>query len=128
MNKATLSGNIGSIRFNVINGKAVLNFRLCTTDRYTNAQGQWVGQDDWHDVAVWGKRAEALQQRMVVGQPVLVEGSIRNRVSEKNGLKVYRTQIEARSVELFARPAKRSEVPAPAEDSANEPSMEAAAQ
>ncbi|MCC6557269.1 MAG: single-stranded DNA-binding protein, partial [Polyangiaceae bacterium] len=62
MNKVFLLGNIGGdpeLRFTQ-GGQPVLNMRLATTESYLDKQGERQERTDWHNVVLWGKRAESL--------------------------------------------------------------------
>ena len=79
MNNCNFAGNIGQdCRINTINGNngqtTVVNFSLAVEKRKKDDNGN--KQTLWIDCAVWGKRAEALQQYLVKGQKVAVSGSV----------------------------------------------------
>lgn len=83
INKATLIGRIGKkdpIR--AINDSKVCNFSVATTDFVKREE-----ETTWHKVVCWGNVAEAVDQYMDPGTLVYIEGKIRNRVYESNGVK-----------------------------------------
>ena len=122
MNRVTLFGNLGAdpeLRATG-GGQAVLKLRLATAERYKDNSGEWKERTEWHSVVVWGKRAEALARMLRKGSRVLVEGSLRTSSYEKDGQKVYRTEVSAREVILAgeARGGERRPEERPAESGA----------
>lgn len=104
MNKAILLGNLGEdpeLR-HTNSGTAVMNLRMATTDRYKDKQsGEWQERTDWHNVVLWGARAEALEKFLRKGSKIMVEGSLQTRSWEdKSGVKKYKTEVNAREIEL----------------------------
>jgi single-strand DNA-binding protein len=87
MNNATFAGNIGQdCRINTVNGNqgqiTVANFTLAVDKRKKDQNGN--KQTLWIDCAIWGKRADALQQYLVKGQKVVVSGSVDVELFTKN--------------------------------------------
>lgn len=103
INRVTLLGNLGSdpeLRFTQ-NGQAVLNMRIATTETYLDKDKQRQERTDWHNVVLWGKRAEALAKFLGKGSSLLVEGSIRtSSYDDREGNKRYKTEIIASNVVL----------------------------
>ena len=69
-------GNDPDMRFTP-SGQAVTNFNIATTRKYTNNSGQQVDETTWFRVSVWGAQAEACNQYLSKGRPVLVVGRLR---------------------------------------------------
>lgn len=103
LNRVTLMGNLGQdpeLRYTQ-SGSAVLNMRIATTETYFDSDRNKKERTDWHNVVVWGKRAEALGKILTKGSGILVEGSIRNSSFEgRDGQKRYKTEISARNIVL----------------------------
>lgn len=74
--------------------------RLATTESYLDRQGARQERTEWHRIAVWGKRAEALAKFLQKGDKLFVEGRIRTSTYEKNGEKRYSTEIHAENIIL----------------------------
>jgi single-strand DNA-binding protein len=56
-------------------------------------------QTDWHNVVVWGKQAESCSMYLKKGQPVFVQGQIKQReYTNKHGEKKYYTEFKADTV------------------------------
>lgn len=103
LNRVLLLGNLGAdpeLRMTQ-GGQAVLKLRIATTERYLDAQKSWQEKTEWHSVVVWGKRGEALQRILTKGSTVFIEGSLRTTsYDDKDGKKVYRTEVNATNVIL----------------------------
>lgn len=106
MNRVYLLGNLGAdpeLR-HIQGGESVLNLRLATTESwFDKASNQRKERTDWHNVVLWGRRAEALSQILSKGSTIFVEGSIRNDSYEdrQTGEKKYKTEIKAIDIKLF---------------------------
>src|SRR5262245_16140255 len=103
MNKAILMGNLGAdpeLRFTQ-GGKVVLNLRLATTESYLDSNKNRQERTDWHNVVVWGARAEALEKVLSKGARILVEGSIRtSSYEDRDGNRRHKTEVHASDVKL----------------------------
>lgn len=97
MNRATIVGHIGrdaELRF-TSNGTAVVNFSVATTETWSDRGGEKKKHTEWHNVTVWGARAEELAPVLLKGAKVFVEGRLRTRDWEKDGQKHKTTEITA---------------------------------
>lgn len=96
LNQITVAGNIGYVQSKEVHGKDVLNFSVATTEAYkdTKADGELKTETTWHNVTVWGSRANSLSKVLVKGCFVVVTG--KQKVNEKNGNKY--PYIEAETV------------------------------
>lgn len=105
MNKVLLLGNLGAnpeLRFTA-SGTAVLNFRLATSETFVDRNKEPQSRTDWHNVVVWGARAQGLAKVLIKGSAVLVEGGLRTSSFEKDGMKRYKTEIHAKDIHLVGR-------------------------
>jgi len=104
VNKAILVGNLGrdpEVRFTP-SGRAVANFTLATTERWTDPDGNRKEHTEWHTIVVWGKQAETCGQYLSKGRQVYVEGKIRSREYEdKEGHKRKVTEVIADNVRFL---------------------------
>jgi len=125
VNKAILVGNVGNdpeVRY-LDSGTPVANFRLATSENYTNRSGEKVSQTEWHNVVLWRGLAEVAEKYVKKGSQVYIEGRIRTRTwDDRDGNKRYTTEIVADSMQLLGRrDENRSGDPGPA----SEPSQSA---
>ncbi|MGO3345486.1 MAG: single-stranded DNA-binding protein [Marinomonas sp.] len=108
INKVILIGNAGNdaeVRF-MPSGAAVANVSLATTESWRDKQtGQMQERTEWHRVAFMDRGNFRLGQIagdfIKKGSKVYVEGSLRTREWEKDGIKRYTTEIIANEMQLL---------------------------
>jgi single-strand DNA-binding protein len=101
MNRVLLLGNVGSDpELRVTNsGQSVLKFRLATDESYLDRDKQRRTRTEWHNIVIWGKRAEGLSRHIGKGSRLVIEGSIRTRAyDDRDGNKRTATEIVASDV------------------------------
>jgi single-strand DNA-binding protein len=101
VNKAFLIGHIGKKPEKLeFENSTLLKFTLATSESYKDKNNnEWKQSTEWHNIAVWGPRAQGLSKFLRKGDPVYVEGKITQRSWEdKEGNKRYMTEIVARDV------------------------------
>ncbi|MEM1033082.1 MAG: single-stranded DNA-binding protein [Myxococcota bacterium] len=103
LNRVMLLGNLGQdpeLRYTQ-SGSAVLNLRLATAESFVDRDGNRQERTDWHNVVVWGKRAEGLSKFLRKGSSIFVEGSLRTSSFEgRDGQKRWKTEVNARNILL----------------------------
>jgi single-strand DNA-binding protein len=111
-------------------GMAVCKFAIAVNSRRKNGD-QWVEEAHFFDVVLWGKSGEALNQYLVKGKQIAVEGELRQSRWEQDGQSRSRVEIHANNVQLLGgggtggmaerggQPAPRREE-APRQDQAKE--------
>ncbi len=103
INKVILVGNLGAdpeMKYTA-SGTALCTFRLATSETFQDREGQAQERTEWHRVVTWGKLAEICGQYLSKGRQAYVEGSIRTRSWDDNGVKRYMTEINAREVQFL---------------------------
>lgn len=63
LNKVQLIGRLGKdpeVR-HLDSGVTVASFSIATSESYTNKQGEKVEQTEWHNIVIWGKMAEVVE-------------------------------------------------------------------
>lgn len=109
INKAILIGNVGQdpeIRYtgDVNNGAKVATFRLATTERYRDRNGNLQEHTEWHNIVVWRNTADVVEKYVKKGTQVYIEGRIRTRSwDDQTGNKRYVTEIVADTLQLLGR-------------------------
>ena len=96
LNKVHLIGNMGNDisihRFE--NGDCVGKTSLATTSQYNNKQtGEKVVDTQWHNLVFRNKGAEIMEKYTSKGDQIHVEGTIKYREYESEGVKKYITEI-----------------------------------
>ena len=70
-------------------------------NRSVKKGGNWVDEDSFFNVTIWGKTAENLQEFLTKGTQICVEGFLRQDRWEKDGHKKSRVSIVAESIQLL---------------------------
>ena len=114
MNSVILTGRLTrdpQIRYASQSQMAVANFTLAV-DRNKTKEGQ--DRDaDFPDVVAFGKTAEILEKYAAKGSLIGVTGRLQTRTYEKDGRKVYVTEVVAERVELLGKKPDAPQKPAP---------------
>jgi single-strand DNA-binding protein len=101
VNKVILVGNLGAdpeVRFTP-SGQAVANFRIATSENWTDKNGQKQERTEWHRIVVWGKLGELCGEYLAKGRQCYVEGRLQTREwTDKEGKKNYTTEVVASNV------------------------------
>jgi single-strand DNA-binding protein len=84
----------------ISSGVAVCKFSLAVNRRKRSGD-QWVEETDFFDITLWGKMAESLNQYLVKGKEVGVEGELRQSRWEQDGQSRSRIEINARNIQLL---------------------------
>ena len=99
VNKVIIVGNLGrdaEVR-RTPGGTAVTTISLATTEVWTDkSSGDRQERTEWHRVVIWGKTAESLEQYLLKGRQVYVEGKLQTRKwQDRDGNDKYTTEITA---------------------------------
>jgi len=96
VNKVILVGTCGQdpeVRY-LPNGNAVTNLSLATSESWNDRQtGQKVEKTEWHRVVLFGKVAEIAGEYLRKGSQCYIEGKLKTREWEKDGIKRYATEV-----------------------------------
>ncbi len=107
INKAILFGNLTrdpEIRA-LPSGMNVCNFSLATNRVFKDRDGKKQEQTDFHNVVVFGRQADTVNQYLKKGSSAYIEGRIQTRSwdDKTSGEKKYRTEVVAESVQFGPR-------------------------
>jgi single-strand DNA-binding protein len=102
LNKAFIIGNITrDPELKALpSGMKVCSFGVATNRVWKDNNGARQETADFHNIVVFGKQAETTAQYMKKGSNVLIEGRIQTRSWDKDGVKMYRTEIIAERVQF----------------------------
>jgi single-strand DNA-binding protein len=104
VNKVILVGRLGKdpeIR-NLENGVAVANFTMATSESYKDkTTGEKKEVTEWHNIVLWRGLAEISQKFLHKGDLVYIEGKLRTRSWEKEGVTRYTTEIVADNMTML---------------------------
>lgn len=82
------------------NGNQVCQLGLATNRVWNDKDGQRQEQTEYHNVTVFGRQAENCSKYLSKGNGAYVEGRLQTRSWEKDGVKQYRTEIIADTVQF----------------------------
>ena len=105
LNKAFILGNVtrDPEKRNLPSGQMVASFGIAT-NRYFTKDNEKKSEAEFHNITTFGRLAEIASQYLKKGSLVLIEGRIRtNNWEDKAGVKHYRTEIIAQSLQLGPR-------------------------
>ena len=122
VNKAILVGNLGKapeVKYTT-SGKAVANFSLAIDERYKDKSGEWQDRTEWVNVVLWERLAEIAKEYLSKGSKCYIEGRLATRNYEKDGHKVYVTEVIGSELVLLGSKQQSSE-PAAQPDSEEAP-------
>lgn len=103
VNKVILIGNLGKdpeVRW-LDSGAAVCSFSVATSRQWKNSEGERQEETEWHRISVFGKLAEVCGEYLKKGRTVYVEGRLRTRQYEKDGVTHYTTEVVAEEVKFL---------------------------
>ncbi len=105
VNKVILVGRLGKdpeVR-NLENGAVVANFSVATSESYKDKiTGEKKEVTEWHNVVLWRGLAEISQKYLHKGDLVYIEGKLRTRSWEKEGVTRYTTEVIADNMTMLS--------------------------
>lgn len=107
INKAILFGNLTrdpELRA-LPSGMNVCNFSIATNRVFKDRDGKKQEQSDFHNIVVFGRQADTVQQYLKKGSTAYIEGRMQTRSwdDKTSGEKKYRTEVIADSVQFGPR-------------------------
>jgi len=119
VNKVIILGNLGKdpeTRY-FPDGNGVTNITVATTHTWKDkTSGDKKEETEWHRISFFGRLHEIAAEYLAKGSPVYVEGRLKTRKYQKDGVDHYSTEIIAESMQLLGskgdRPAKAEAKPA----------------
>jgi single-strand DNA-binding protein len=105
VNKVILVGRLGKdpeVR-NLDNGATVANFTIATSESYKDrTTGEKKEVTEWHNIVLWRGLAEISQKYLHKGDMVYIEGKLRTRSWEKEGVTRYTTEVVADNMTMLS--------------------------
>ena len=124
LNKVMLIGNVGNdpeIRYLDSNPQSpqgnakVASFRLATTERYRDRNGETRENTEWHSIVAWRSNADLVEKFVHKGSQIYIEGKLRTRQwTDQTGNKRFTTEVQADNIQLLG---KRPDAPQGAQGS-----------
>ena len=113
LNKVMLIGNVGNdpeIRYLDSNPQSpqgnakVASFRLATTERYRDRNGETRENTEWHSIVAWRSNADLVEKFVHKGSQIYIEGKLRTRQwTDQTGNKRFTTEIQADNIQLLGK-------------------------
>jgi len=96
VNKVILVGRLGKdpeVR-HLENGATVANFSMATSETYKDRNtGEKRETTEWHNVVLWRGLAEVVEKYVKKGDMIYIEGKLKTRSWEKDGVTRYTTEV-----------------------------------
>ena len=113
LNKVMLIGNVGNdpeIRYLDSNPQSpqgnakVASFRLATTERYRDRNGETRENTEWHNIGAWRSNADLVEKLVHKGSQIFIEGKLRTRQwTDQTGNKRFTTEVQADNIQLLGK-------------------------
>ena len=103
INKVILVGNVGTIETRYSqDGKAIVNLSLATSESWKDKNtGEKVEDTEWHRCVIFGKLAEIAEKYVSKGSKLYLEGKLKTRSWEQEGVKRYATEIVVGEMQML---------------------------
>jgi len=128
VNKVIIVGNLGrdpEVKY-MADGTAICNLSVATTYAWKDkASGEKKEETEWHRVTLRARLAEVAGEYLKKGSSVYIDGRLRTRKWEKDGVERYSTEIMADSMQMLGGRGEGS-APAPVQRPAPAPARAAA--
>ena len=99
LNRLSIMGFLGADaeKKSTTSGQTYTAFSVATKTSWKDGQGQWQSQTEWHRVVVWGDQFAEYAAGLKKGAHVLVEGSLRSREYERDGVphRIYECRADS---------------------------------
>ena len=112
LNKVMLIGRLGAdpeVRYTPT-GISYARLSVATSEPYVDKDGNRQEMTEWHKVIAWRKLAEICGQYLTKGRLVYIEGRLRTRTWEQDGVKRSATEIEAQDMQILDAAKARPEL------------------
>lgn len=103
INKVILVGNLGKdpeTRYSA-DGAAITNITIATSESWKDKTGEQQERTEWHRVVFFGKLAEIAGSYLKSGSKVYVEGKLRTRKWDDNGIDRWMTEVVADEFQML---------------------------
>ena len=105
VNKVIIVGRLGrdpEVR-HLESGASVANFSVATSETYKDRNtGEKREQTEWHNVVLWRGLADIAEKYLHKGDMAYIEGKLRTRSWEKDGVTRYTTEIVGDNMNMLS--------------------------
>lgn len=102
VNRVILLGNLGADPEQFGDNNQVTKFRVATSMKWTDKNGERQEATEWHKVVTFGSLAENCFKNLRKGSQVYLEGSLQTTQYEKDGEKRYSTEVKAQTIQFLS--------------------------
>lgn len=106
LNRLQIIGNVGHTpEVKTVNGAKVANIQVGVTEKgYTTSEGKKVeDRTDWFYVVAWRGLAEVIEKFVGKGDKLYIDGRMKSRQYEKDGVKKTAWELYADNIELLTQ-------------------------
>ena len=93
VNKVILIGNIGRTPEYKAGEMPITKFSIACTEKRKDKQGNYTDETEWVNCVAFGKTADNIQRFFGKGSEIYIEGKLKTRSWEKDGVKKYATEV-----------------------------------
>ena len=93
------------------NGTETSSLSLAINKTWTDSNGEKKEKTAYVNIVAWNKLAKICNEYLYKGSSTYVEGEINTRSYEKEGQKVYVTEVVASNVQFLSKPKAKPEEP-----------------
>lgn len=115
VNKVILVGNLGKdpeVR-HLESGVPVASFSVATSESYNDKNsGEKKTVTEWHNIVLWRGLAEVAEKYLHKGDQVYIEGKLRTRQWEKDGVTRYSTEVIGENMTMLGGRPRQEGAPA----------------
>lgn len=110
LNRSQIIGNVTrDPEMRMAGGSPVATFSVATNFSWTDQSGQKKDKAEFHNIVVWRKLAEIVQNYVKKGTKIFVEGRMQTREwTGEDGVKRYKTEIVADNIILLDKKTEGS--------------------
>lgn len=105
VNKVILIGHVGQdpeVK-SFEGGVKMTRVRLATTERVFDKQkNEYKDNTEWHTITMWRGLADVVDKYVSKGSHLYIEGKLRTREYDKNGVKCYATEIACEELKMLS--------------------------
>jgi single-strand DNA-binding protein len=113
INKVILVGNVGAdpeIK-SFEGGVKMARIRLATTERvFIKEKNEYKENTEWHSITLWRTLADVADKYIRKGAQLYIEGKLRTREYDKNGIKCFTTEIVGETLKMLGKRDTQSQV------------------
>jgi single-strand DNA-binding protein len=104
LNKVAVMGHVGrdpEVK-HMSSGEAVVNISIAATEKWKDKEtGEKKEHTEWVRCMAFGRQAEIIGEYVLKGDPLYIEGKMRTRKYDKDGVDHYTTEVIVSSMQLI---------------------------